>query len=174
MNQAVATSRNGKATNRLVFNLESRRFRLGDELALLDVFLSSIRDIASRDYTPQQIAAWASDDINPKDWAHLVKTLNPFIVEINGFIAGYADVQSNGYIDHFYVSGDYPKQGVGTLLMRCIHNEANILGLHKLTANVSKTAEPFFIRQGFHVVERGFPICRGVGLPNALMYKTLM
>lgn len=154
--------------------MEIRRFKIGDEVALFDVFLSSIRDIASRDYTPQQIEAWASEDIEPKKWAQLIRTLRPFIVEVDGNIAGYADVQSNGYIDHFFVSGNYPKQGVGTLLMSRIHEEAKNLRLHEITANVSKTAEHFFLRHGFHVVERGFPIRRGVTLQNALMRKKLV
>ncbi|MFO4770363.1 GNAT family N-acetyltransferase, partial [Salmonella enterica subsp. enterica serovar Stanley] len=43
----------------------------------------------------------------------------------------------------------------------------------ELTSNVSKAAEVFFLRHGFHIVERGFPICRGVTLQNALMRKCL-
>lgn len=154
--------------------METRRFKSGDEVVLFDVFLSSIRDIASHDYTPQQIKAWASEDIELNKWAQLIRSLRPFIVEVDGNIAGYADVQSNGYIDHFYVSGNYPKQGVGTLLMSCIHEEAKNLRLHELTANVSKTAEHFFLRHGFHVVKRGFPVRRGVTLQNALMRKELV
>ncbi|WP_255569872.1 GNAT family N-acetyltransferase [Erwinia sp. S43] len=153
--------------------IKLRIYREGDEAALLKVFLSSIRDIASRDYTPDQIAAWAPEDMDPQRWASHIKQLQPFVVELEGEIAGYADVQPNGYIDHFFVAGNCPKQGVGTLLMKAIHDEARRLGLSELTSNVSKTAEGFFLRQGFHVVERGFPVRRGVTLQNALMRKEL-
>lgn len=124
-------------------------------------------------YTPEQIEAWASNDIDQEKWASHIRALRPFVVEVDGKIAGYADVQSNGYIDHFFVSGTYSKQGVGTLLMSCIHEEAKLLGLNELTSNVSKTAEHFFLRHGFRVVERGFPVRRGVTLQNALMRKDL-
>lgn len=154
--------------------MKVRRYREGDEPALLQVFFSSIRDIASRDYTPEQIAAWASEDRDPQLWASRIRQLQPFIVEVEGEIAGYADVQPNGYIDHFFVSGKYPKQGIGTLMMNAIHDEAKRLGLNELTSNVSKTAEGFFLRHGFHVVERGFPVRRGVTLQNALMRKELV
>lgn len=153
--------------------MEIRRFKTGDEIALFHVFLSSIRMIASHDYTQEQIKAWASEDIDPERWATHISTLQPFIVEINDEVAGYADVQPNGYIDHFFVSGFYPKQGVGTQLMNCIHQEAQRLGLSELTSNVSKTAEPFFLKNGFYVVERRFPVRRGVTLQNALMRKDL-
>lgn len=57
--------------------------------------------------------------------------------------------------------------------MKTIHDEARRLGVKELTSNVSKTAEGFFLRHGFEVVERGFPIRRGVTLQNALMRKDL-
>lgn len=150
-----------------------RRFRTGDEAALFRVFLSSVHGIASRDYTAAQIEAWAPADTDPDLWARRISGLRPFIVEIEGDIAGYADLQSNGYIDHFFVSGAYPRRGVGTLLMHRIHAEAKLLGISELTSEVSKTAEPFFQRHGFQVVERQFPVRRGVTLQNALMRKEL-
>ncbi|MFG1172551.1 GNAT family N-acetyltransferase [Erwiniaceae bacterium CAU 1747] len=153
--------------------MKIRRFREGDEIPLLHVFFSSVHGIASRDYTPEQIAAWAPDDMDKQKWTRQIGQLQPFVVEIEGKIAGYADVQSDGYIDHFYVSGNFPRQGVGTLLMEGIHQEARRLGLSELTSNVSRTAEPFFLRHGFHIVRQGFPVCRGVTLQNALMRKAL-
>ncbi|EML2228119.1 GNAT family N-acetyltransferase [Citrobacter amalonaticus] len=153
--------------------MEIRRFSNGDEIALFRVFLSSVHTIASRYYTHEQIKAWAPPDIDPEQWASHMRELRPFVVEVNGEIAGYADVQPNGYIDHFYVSGTCPGQGVGTLLMNNIHEEARQSGISVLTSNVSKSAEQFFLRHGFHLVERGFPVRRGVILQNALMRKNL-
>ena len=153
--------------------MKVRRYNNGDEIALFRVFLSSVHTIASNYYTPEQIEAWASPDTDLEQWANHMKKLRPFIVEMDHEIAGYADVQPNGYIDQFFVSGTYPRQGVGTLLMNTIHNEARHLGIGELTSNVSKAAETFFLLHGFHVVERNFPIRRGVVLQNALMQKTL-
>ncbi|HGY1166332.1 TPA: GNAT family N-acetyltransferase [Citrobacter braakii] len=153
--------------------MEIRRFKNGDEAALFRVFLSSVHNIASRDYTPEQIDAWAPADIDQELWASHMRTLRPFVVEIDGEIAGYADVQPNGYIDHFFVSGTCPGQGVGTLLMNRIHQEARLLGLNELTSHLSKTAESFFLRHGFYLVKRKHPVRRGVTLQNAVMRKEL-
>lgn len=150
-----------------------RSFQPGDEPALFRVYFTAIHEIASSDYSPEQIAAWAPADFDMALWAPRVQKLRPFVVELDNEIVGYADVQPNGYIDHFYVSGFHPRQGIGTLLMTRIHEEAVNLGITALTSNVSKTAEPFFARHGFHVVERNFPVCRGVTLENALMRKML-
>lgn len=57
--------------------------------------------------------------------------------------------------------------------MAAIHEQAQKMNLEKMNAHVSQTAEPFFTHFGFQVIERGFPVRRGVVLHNALMQKTL-
>jgi putative acetyltransferase len=102
-----------------------------------------------------------------------MRGINPFVAEIDGKVVGYADIQENGYIDHFFVSGRHPRQGIGTLLMETLESEANRLRLTELASDVSGTAQPFFERFGFHVVEQRAPIIRGIEVPNALMRKVL-
>ena len=45
-----------------------RPYRPGDAPALLALFRDTIRRINSRDYSPAQVAAWASDDIDTVRW----------------------------------------------------------------------------------------------------------
>lgn len=151
--------------------MQIRRFRMGDEPALFGVFFSAIHEIASRDYTQEQINAWAPADLDGALWDQHMRDLNPFVVQLHDEIVGYADVQPNGYIDHFFVSGFHPRQGIGRLLMERIHQEAASLGLRELTSNVSRTAQPFFAHHGFEVVAQQTPIRRGVAIPNASMRK---
>lgn len=151
-----------------------RPFQVGDEAALYRVHREAIHRVASRDYTPEQINAWAPARHDPGPWAIKMRHLRPFVAEADGVIAGYADLQPSGYIDHFFVSADFPRRGVGRLLMERIHEEAARLGMAELTADVSKTAQLFFARFGFEIVELRFPVRSGVTIPNALMRKVLM
>jgi putative acetyltransferase len=57
--------------------------------------------------------------------------------------------------------------------MQIIHCESERLNITELTSNVSQTAQPFFERFGFVVVERKKTVIRGVELRNALMRKEL-
>jgi putative acetyltransferase len=150
-----------------------RRFAIGDELSLFQVYFSAIHEIAIRDYTMEQINAWAPADLDPELWRNHMRKLRPFVAELDGEIVGYADVQANGYVDHFFVSGHHARQGVGTLLMGRIHQEAETLCLQQLTSDVSRTAQPFFARFGFQIMEQRSPVRRGLVIPNALMRKTL-
>jgi putative acetyltransferase len=150
-----------------------RKFRLGDEAALFSVYYSAIHQIASRDYSRIQIEAWAPADLDGEIWATRMRGIDPFVVEADGLLIAYADVQENGYIDHFFVSGHHPRQGAGRLLMETIHESARRQSMEMLTSDVSRTAQPFFEHFGFEVLEQRSPTIRGVVVPNALMRKTL-
>lgn len=154
--------------------MKIRRFAYGDEAALFQVYFSAIHETASRDYTQEQIDAWAPVNMDQRRWAKRMQGINPFVVESHGEIVGYADIQADGYIDHFFVSGFHPRRGIGALLMGRIHQEAQALGLKEMTSNVSLTAQPFFEHYGFHVVERRNAVIAGVTLPNALLWKALL
>ncbi len=112
-------------------------------------------------------------DLDRDLWANRMRGINPFVAEMDGLPVGYADIQENGYIDHFFVSGRHPRQGIGRALMNVIETEALRLGITELTSDVSRTAQPFFERFGFVVIERRVPVIRGVQVPNALMRKVM-
>jgi putative acetyltransferase len=146
-----------------------RPFRLGDETALHAVFLSAVHGLASKDYTAEQIQAWAPQDIDQELWAHRMQGIAPFVVEVSGNIIAYADIQSSGYIDHFFVAAAYARKGVGSMLMNHLRKVASERAITVLTSDVSLTAQPFFEKFGFVVVEKRAPVRRGVVLANAFM-----
>ncbi|MES1209731.1 MAG: GNAT family N-acetyltransferase [Pseudomonadota bacterium] len=153
--------------------IEVREFREGDEAALYGVFYSAVHTLAAREYTPEQLGAWAPERPELTRWTDKMRSLRPFVVEGDGLVVGYADVQPSGYIDHFYVAGAAARRGVGRALMQRIHARAGELRLGQLFADVSLTAEPFFERFGFRVVERKLAEVHGARLLNARMVKDL-
>lgn len=150
-----------------------RDFTFGDEPALHAVFYSAVHTIAAGDYTPAQLDAWAPDRPDMEKWTVQMRAIRPFVVEEEGRIVGYADLQADGLIDHFYVSGTTARRGVGRLLMARIHARAQELKLPQLYSDVSRTAQPFFERFGFLVLEHKTVVVCDVNLPNARMTKDL-
>jgi putative acetyltransferase len=150
-----------------------RRYKPGEEAALFDIYFTAIHLVASRDYTAEQVQAWAPRDLDAALWKNKMREISPFVAELNGELVGYADVQSTGYIDHFFVSGNHPRRGIGSLLMARIFAEASSLGVASLTSHVSRTAQPFFAKFGFIVMAQRSPEIRGVIVPNALMSRRL-
>jgi putative acetyltransferase len=150
-----------------------RRYIAGEKSSLFDIYFTVIHLVASHDYTPEQVQAWAPRDFDVDLWARKMREINPFVAELNGELVAYADVQSNGYIDHFFVSGKRSRRGIGSLLMKKIIAEAASLGIPLLTSNVSRTAQPFFQRFGFVAAEERNPEIRGIVVPNALMCRKM-
>jgi putative acetyltransferase len=150
-----------------------RVFCEGDEAALFQVFSSAIRMVACSDYTSQQVEAWAPKDPDWMAWNTRIRGINPFVAVLDEQIVGYADLQPTGYIDHFFVSGFHSRQGIGQQLMSYLLQKAAGHQYDELTSHVSKTAQAFFIRNGFEVLERRHSVSRGVELENALMRKRI-
>ncbi|HEY8601286.1 MAG TPA: GNAT family N-acetyltransferase [Thermomicrobiales bacterium] len=154
--------------------MEIREFRAGDEPALREVFFSAIHGTAAADYTPEQVDAWAPAEFDRERWAERMRGIAPFVAEEDGRIVGYADVQGDGYIDHFFVAATAGRRGVGSALMRMIHATAAERGITALYSNVSLTARPFFEHWGFAVEREQQPVANGVTMTNFLMRKPLI
>ena len=150
-----------------------RPFRPDDAPVLLTLFRDTIRRVNCRDYSPAQIAAWASDDIDPDEWATRFAGRFVVVAEDAGRLAGFAELEANGHIDRVYVSADYQGQGVGRALLAEVVAEARRLGLVRLLVEASITARPFFESQGFAVLAPQVVVCRGVEFVNYRMERML-
>ena len=150
-----------------------RRWRESDTQQLFELFQQTVRQVNSRDYSGQQIAAWASDSLTLTDWQSRMLAIQPFVACCDGLIVGYADLQSDGLIDHFFVHHGWQGRGVGSALMQHIHQQASVRSLSRLHAHVSKTARPFFEHWAFDLVAEQEVEIRGAVLTNYLMQKSL-
>ena len=151
-----------------------RPYRPDDAPALLALFRDTIRRVNSRDYTPPQIAAWASDDIDPAFWAGRFTGRFVPVAEEAGRPVGFAELEPNGHIDRVYVSADHQRCGVGRRLLAAIVAEARRVGLARLFTEASITARPFFEAQGFVVVAPQVVQCRGAEFVNYRMECALV
>jgi putative acetyltransferase len=150
-----------------------RPFRLDDAQVLLTLFRDTIRRVNSRDYTPDQIRAWASDDIDPQVWAGRFAGRFVAVAEEAGRPVGFADLEPSGHIDRVYVSADHQGRGVARLLLSAVVGEAQRLGVARLFTEVSITARPFFESQGFVVLTQQVVTLRGVEFVNYRMERVL-
>ena len=154
--------------------LHVRALRRGDEYALRKVFYSSVHELTCKDYTPEQRTAWAPEAYEVAPWAEKIRSNPPFIVDTGGVVAGYAVLLENGTIEQFFVAPAMVGQGVARMLMAHIHQQAARRGLTELHAEVSLTAEPFFLMSGFEVEQRQQVAMGYVTLNNAKMTKRLL
>jgi putative acetyltransferase len=150
-----------------------RPYRPDDAPALLALFRDTIRRVNSRDYSPAQVAAWASDDIDTVRWFGRFTGRFVPVAEEDGRPIGFAELEADGHIDRVYVSADHQRCGIGRRLLTALVDEARRLGLARLFTEASITARPFFEAQGFTVLARQLVTCRGEEFVNYRMERVL-
>jgi putative acetyltransferase len=148
-----------------------RPYQPGEEPLLRELFYTTVHNVNQRDYTIEQRNAWAPQRYDPNAWAARMMESEPFVAVDNDTIVGFADVQSDGYIDFFFCHSAYQGKGVGKALMKHLLKTGRRYGIKRFYANVSVTAMPFFAHFGFRVVTEQQQQVRGVTLNNFLMEK---
>lgn len=138
-------------------------------LPLYSVFHSSVHTLASRHYTREQCEAWAPMQCDESTWVARIAHNRPFVAWMDDTIAGFADLQPDGYIDQFFVSSACAGRGVGSALMAFLLETARTRGVPGLYSHVSLTAQPLFLRHGFRIDARQTVHLRGTAFENARM-----
>lgn len=153
--------------------LTIRRFQNGDESALREIFFNTIHNVNIKDYSERQVQAWAPVDYDQAAWNNRISSINPFVALLGDQIVGYADVQDDGYIDHFFCHNEYQGQGIGKALINEIFRTAEQKCLDRLYSHASITAKPFFEHFGFKEVKEQEVHIRGQILTNFVLEKLL-
>jgi putative acetyltransferase len=127
-----------------------RAYDPSDLDAVIAIFRGAIREIASADYSPSQIEAWAR--VDRAAFAARRASRQTWVACVGGTPAGFADLEPDGHIDMLYVGPTHSRQGVARALLATITREADRLGLDSLVTEASVTARHFFTAQGFQVI----------------------
>lgn len=154
--------------------VQVRRYQDGDAKHIASIYYNTIHTVNAKDYTTEQLNAWAPYHDNNGGWQEKCAKLNPFVAVIEDTIVGFAEFEPDGHIDCFYVHHKFQGAGVGTALMREIEMEAREKLLPRIYAEVSITARPFFESKIFQVIKQQTVQVRGMGLTNFVMEKCLV
>ncbi|MFA0328769.1 GNAT family N-acetyltransferase [Vibrio cyclitrophicus] len=150
-----------------------RNYQTSDAKALWEIYFHTVRNVNVRDYSQQQVEAWAPNGFDSELWQKRMNELLPFVAELDGCVVGYTDLQPNGLIDHFFCHHEYQGKGVGKALMEHVFIVGLVRGVSRYFSEVSITARPFYEHLGFKVVNEQEVEMRGVKLTNYVMEKVV-
>lgn len=154
--------------------MKLRPYKKIDAKFLAELFYSTIHSVNTKDYSPEEVNAWAPPlaTWDMEKWQNSFNDKFVFVVE-EGKLAGFGELEKNGHIDRFYIHKDFIGLGVGTLIYDQIEAKANELKLTKLFVEASITAKPFFEKMGFSLVKEQRVFRNEVYLTNFVMEKSL-
>ncbi|NGX50120.1 MAG: putative N-acetyltransferase YafP [Candidatus Anoxychlamydiales bacterium] len=152
-----------------------RSYRLEEAKALMYIFYNTIHKVNIKDYTLEQVDAWApKENLKIEDWQERFKKSNPIVAIVDEKIVGFAEFGSDGYIDCFYIHHEWIGKEIGTALMKEIFLRAKKNNIKRIFVDVSITAKPFFEKKGFMVLSKQTIIRKGVELTNYQMEKRFL
>lgn len=147
-----------------------RKYRPSDCNDLAELFYQTVHSINARDYTNEQLTAWATGNVDMEDWNQSFSEHFSLVAVKDNIITGFGDIDRTGYLDRLYVHKDYQHQGIAAAL--CDKLEC-AFGVSKITVHASITAKPFFLHRGYHILREQQVIRLGVPLTNYVMEKLL-
>ena len=101
-----------------------RRAGPDDYKILADIFRSSVREVASKDYSPAQIDAWIAAE---PEWS--IEESLVFAAEDAGKLIGFAEYELPNSVGMTYVHPRYIRQGTGRALVCAVEDEARRRGV---------------------------------------------
>lgn len=151
-----------------------REYAPQDAKSTWDVYFRAVRDTALKDYSAEQVAAWAPASVDLTAWNERRSSAHTFVATEAERVVGFSDVTDDGLLDMLFVHPEAGGHGVARALVSTVVRTARKLGLPRLVTHASRTARPVFERFGFEVDgtnENNW--IRGENLPNYDMHLDL-
>ena len=161
--------------------MEIRPYKTEDIQEIAELFYQTVHTVNAADYTNEQLDAWTDGNIDLAAWdrsfqAHmtLVAVVTPSEAEdkkvVQEQIAGFADMDSTGYLDRLYVHKDFQRGGIASALCDRLEEAVDA---EQFTTHASITAKPFFEKRGYRVIREQQVERKGILLTNYVMEKIL-
>lgn len=141
-----------------------RLYRPADLPQIAKLFYDTVHTVNAKDYTPEQLEAWADGKIDVAAWDESFQRHYTIVVEKDGMIVGFGDIDlQKSYLDRLYVHKDFQRQGIATLICNALENAA---AMRPITVHVSITAKPFFEKRGYQTLKKQKVERKGIKLTN--------
>lgn len=153
--------------------IELKEFRTRDTDAVIALFTDTVHQVNTRDYTAEQLSAWAPHKADTAAWIDRLQGQFTQLAWQDGKLLGFGTLTEKGLVDYLYIHHEHLRQGLASLIYLRLEFEALEKGLKRMFTESSMTARPFFEKMGFSVVFPRDKQLRGSVLKNFVMEKAL-
>lgn len=143
-----------------------RKYVTTDCKQLAELFYQTVHAVNAKDYTSEQLDAWANGDVDLEKWDKSFSAHCTIVCIKDDLIVGFGDIDKTGYLDRLFVHKDYQRQGVASAICDELEQAVNV---NRITTQASVTAKSFFEQRGYKVIKEQQVIRDGIFLTNYLM-----
>lgn len=142
-----------------------RKYAKTDCVELAELFYDTVHTVNAKDYTREQLDAWATGKVNLEAWNESFQAHHTVVAEMDGKIVGFGDMDETGYLSisktdvvmlqSLYMLEEYQHQGIGRAAIDfvkryCTEMGADSFVLHCLPENWN--ARKFYEKMGGKVI----------------------
>ena len=149
--------------------MKLRRYKDGDGKKLYELFYDVVHIINAKDYSKEQLDAWAPLEFDLKKWNQSFLDHFTVVAVEEEIIVGFGDIDKSGYLDRLYAHKDFQRRGIGSKIVKELEKMAD----SNIITHASITAKPFFEKMGYKVIKEQQVLRKGVYLTNFIMEKSI-
>ncbi len=94
-----------------------REYRETDCAELAELFYHTVHTVNAKDYTEEQLAAWATGKVDLEKWNQTFQEHHTVVAVENKVIVGFGDIDKCGYLDRLYVHKDHQQKALPRLFV---------------------------------------------------------
>ncbi len=87
-----------------------REYQSTDCKQLTELFYNTVHTVNAKDYTKEQLDAWATRHIDLKKWNQSLQEHFSIVAVDDDIIVGFGDIDKTGYFDRLFVHFEYQKK----------------------------------------------------------------
>lgn len=148
--------------------MQLREYESADCAELAELFYNTVHSVNAKDYTKEQRDAWATGEVDLREWDRSFREHKTVVAVENDEIVGFGDIAESGYLDRRYVHKDHQGRGIASAI--CGEPERFAKG-RRITTHASITVKLFFERRGYRVVFEQEVVRHGAALKTYVMEK---
>jgi len=153
--------------------MKIRQAELKDIEAISKLYYDTIVTVNVKDYSDEQILAWASTFNNEEGWVRRMEEQSFCVATEGTKILGFASLDTNGYLDLLYVHKDHQHQGIGSKLLAEMERIGKEEEFDEINVQSSITAQPFFEAHGFNITGEKHKLVNNVPFTNTILVKKI-
>ncbi|MEK6554777.1 MAG: GNAT family N-acetyltransferase [Bdellovibrionota bacterium] len=133
-----------------------RRAKIEDAHAIHEIHMRSIRELCSKDHSPEEIQAWGNRPFRESERVDSIENQYVWVVENDNRIEGFGHLKIMnhkqeviGYLAGLYFAPEATKQGFATEIVEEMILEAKKQAAVRVILESSLTAHKFYLKHGF-------------------------
>lgn len=128
-----------------------RRYRSLLDIETHTVYREAIMSTAPR-YSPKVLQQWMGN-FTMEHWHARMTATHVLVANTFGQSVGIVDIDEEGYVDLLYVSPLIARRGMGSAMLTWAQRRAMMWDLPEMTTVAPEATVPFFVGNGFRVVQ---------------------